>query len=505
MPEETADDATGGAEAGSAGGSEAGSAGGSEAGPAAGPGAGPAGGSAGGSGAGASVGSAAGSGAGGAVTVKRRSPFAAVHDSWDFKGLPREVGILSAVAFCVALGFGIVAPAIPIFAQEFHVSAFWASSVISAFALMRLVGALPAGWLVDRVGERTTLIVGLTIVAVSSAFAGLSSSFVQLVALRGIGGLGSAMFTVSALALLLRVAAPEQRGRAAAVWQGGFLLGGIVGPFFGGLVLGISIRLPFFVYAATLGAAVVVVAVTMSRTHLLDGPQKSKAAAEEAAEGPSHWAQLRHALRDRAYVTALSVNLGNGFASFGLRSAIIPLFVVNALQLPAAWVGYGAFVSALVQAPLLFVAGPATDIRGRRFALMLGTGITAFGFFILAARESLPWFLVSMAIFGAGAAFLGSGPAAVVGDITGGRREGPIVATFQMMSDVGAVAGPLLAGWIVTATDSYTLAFGVGTAVLLVTFLMSVTMPETLGRPTARHHDQTPVTTDGIDGQTAET
>ncbi|MFN8146408.1 MAG: MFS transporter [Candidatus Nanopelagicales bacterium] len=434
------------------------------------------------------------------VSPKRRSPFAAVHDSWDFKGLPREVGILSAVAFCVALGFGIVAPAIPIFAQEFHVSAFWASSVISAFALMRLVGALPAGWLVDRTGERTTLIVGLTIVAVSSALAGFSTSFVQLVVLRGIGGLGSAMFTVSALALLLRVAAPEQRGRAAAVWQGGFLLGGIVGPFFGGLVLGISIRLPFFVYAATLGAAVVVVAVTMSHTHLLDAPEKKAKAARESA----HWSQLRQALRDRAYVTALSVNLGNGFASFGLRSAIIPLFVVNALHLSPAWVGYGAFASALVQAPLLFVAGPATDTRGRRFALMLGTGITATGFLLLAARESLPWFLVSMAIFGAGAAFLGSGPAAVVGDITGGRREGPIVATFQMMSDVGAVAGPLLAGWIVTATSSYTLAFGVGTVVLVITFLMSATMPETLGRATARHHDATPVTTDGIDGQTAE-
>jgi MFS family permease len=420
---------------------------------------------------------------------KRRSPFASMRAAWDFQGLPREVVVLSAVAFCVALGFGIVAPAIPIFAQEFNVTAFWASSVISAFALMRLVGALPAGWLVDRVGERTTLIVGLTIVAVSSAFAGFSSSFVQLVVLRGIGGLGSAMFTVSALALLLRVAQPEQRGRAAAVWQGGFLLGGIVGPFFGGLVLGISIRLPFFVYAATLGAAVVVVILTLSRTHLLDGPEKA-AGAHPPAES-ARWAQLRHALRDRAYVTALSVNLGNGFASFGLRSAIIPLFVVNALQLPAAWVGYGAFVSALVQAPLLFVAGPATDTRGRRFALMLGTGITALGFLLLAARESLPWFLVSMAIFGAGAAFLGSGPAAVVGDITGGRREGPIVATFQMMSDVGAVAGPLLAGWIVTATGSYTLAFGVGTAVLATTFLMSATMPETLGRPSARHHDTT--------------
>ena len=103
------------------------------------------------------------------MSDRKPSPLAAARAAWDFKGMPREVVVLSAVAFCVALGFGIVAPAIPIFAQEFQVSAFWARSVISAFALMRLVGALPAGWLVDRVGERTTLIVGLTIVAVSSA------------------------------------------------------------------------------------------------------------------------------------------------------------------------------------------------------------------------------------------------------------------------------------------------------------------------------------------------
>lgn len=414
----------------------------------------------------------------------RRSPFAAARAQWDFQGLPREVVVLSAVAFCVALGFGIVAPAIPLFAQEFDVTAFWASAVISAFALMRLFGALPAGWLVDRTGERMTLIIGLTIVAASSAVAGLSTTFVQLIVLRGIGGLGSAMFTVSALALLLRVAAPDQRGRAAAVFQGGFLLGGIVGPFFGGLVLGISIRLPFFVYAATLGAAVIVVIVTLSRAHLLDAPDKTAAAA--AADEGARWRQLRNALRDRAYVTALSVNLGNGFASFGLRSAIVPLFVVNALALPAAWVGYGAFVSALVQAPLLFIAGPATDTRGRRFALMLGTGLTAVAFVVLAGFETLPGFLLAMAIFGAGAAYLGSGPAAVVGDITGGRREGPIVATFQMMSDVGAVIGPLLAGAIVTATDSYTLGFTVGAVVLALTFLMSATMPETLGRAKAQ-------------------
>jgi len=402
------------------------------------------------------------------------------------EGLPREVAVLSAVAFCVALGFGILAPAIPIFADQFQVSEFWASAVISTFALMRLVGALPAGWLVDRTGERFTLALGLAIVAVSSAVAGLSTSFVQLLVLRGVGGLGSAMFTVSALALLLRVAAPEQRGRSAAAFQGGFLLGGIVGPFVGGVVLGISIRLPFFVYAATLGAAVVVAVTTLSRAHLLDAPAKP---AKDAAPEPDQLStrdQMRHALKDRAYVTALAINLGNGFASFGLRSAIIPLFVVKALDLAPEWAGYGALASALVQAPLLGRAGRVTDTRGRRIALMLGTGITAAGFVVLAFFETLPAFLVAMGILGAGAAFLGAGPSAVVGDITGGRREGPVVATFQMMSDVGAIAGPLIAGAIVASTSSYTLGFLTGAVVLALTFLMSATMPETLGRAKAK-------------------
>ncbi len=442
-------------------------------------------------------------GDGGPMTTAsgRRSPGEWLRDTPWLRGLPREVAVLSAVAFCVALGFGIVGPAIPIFADEFGVTPFWASAVVSVFAAMRLAGALPAGWLVDRLGERITLATGLTIVAVSSAFAGFSTTYPQLLILRGIGGLGSAMFTVSALALLLRVAAPEQRGRSAAAFQGGFLLGGVAGPAVGGLVLGISIRLPFFVYAATLGLAVIVVVTTMARTHLLDAPSASAPIGDATATYSSWWL-LREALRKRAYVTALAVNLGNGFTSFGLRSAIVPLFVVNSLGLDKAWAGYGALASAAVQAPLLSRAGRVTDTRGRRVALVLGTGTTVVGFVALAATGSLWAYLAAMGVLGAGAAFLGAGPSAVVGDITGGRREGPVVATFQMMSDVGAIAGPLIAGAIVTATGSYSLGFLVGAGVLAVTFGMAATMPETL-RATSPAAPATAATDDGPDGQTA--
>ena len=131
------------------------------------------------------------------------------------RGLPGEVGVLAAIAFCVALGFGIVAPAIPVFARTFGVTALLAGAVISVFALMRLITSPGAGALVNRVGERVVLSTGLAIVAVSSFFAGFAQDYVQLLVLRGVGGIGSAMFTVSAMALLLRVAGPEQRGRAA--------------------------------------------------------------------------------------------------------------------------------------------------------------------------------------------------------------------------------------------------------------------------------------------------
>ena len=136
---------------------------------------------------------------------------------------------------------------------------------------------------------------------------------------------------------------------------------------------------------------------------------------------------------------------------------------------------------------------------------MIGTSATLVGFLGLAITGSWWAFLLTMGVLGAGAAFLGSGPSAVVGDITGGRREGPVVATYQMMSDVGAIAGPLVAGALVTVTGSYSLGFLVGAGILAITLGLATRMPETLNRGRAQHHDQTPVTTDGIDGQTSET
>ena len=401
--------------------------------------------------------------------------------------LPREVAVLSTIAFFVALGFGILIPSLPIFASTFGVNAFQAGMVISVFALVRFVTSPLSGSLVNRLGERIVLSSGLLIVALSSLVAGFSQSYLQLLLLRGAGGLGSSMFTVSAMALLLRVTTSQQRGRASSAFQGGFLFGGVAGPAVGGLVVAWSIRAPFFVYAATLLVATAVSLVFLSRVRLQDREEQVSSGHANKRE------ELRAALKDKAYQAALGSNLITGFVIFGLRSSIVPLFVVEGLQRGASLSGIGFLVAAAAQAIFLLPAGRMADLRGRRPALLFGTISSAFGMALLAFSDlatnilgtaglaGVILFLVAMAVQGFGGAFMGSAPAALVGDIMGGRKGGVVIATFQMMSDVGAIVGPLIAGLLVDAFD-FDWAFAAGAALALIPIFLVLRMRETLVR-----------------------
>ncbi len=405
-----------------------------------------------------------------------------------FVGLPREVAVLVAVAVAVAVGFGVVAPAIPLFARSFGVGSFAAGAVISAFAVMRFASALGGGRLVDAFGERAILAVGIGIVAVSTGLAGLAQSYSQLLILRGLGGIGSAMFTVSAIALLFRVVDSGSRGRASGLFQGGFLIGGLLGPLAGGFLTGVSLRLPFFVYAVSLIAAGGIGVLFLSAAKLRPVPEAGAAgaptAAEERAEVTS--TTVAEAWAQPAYRTAVSVNFAIGWALFGVRMSLVPIFVTDAMGQQAVWIGVGFLCSSVAQAALLLAAGQFVDRRGRRPALVLGSAVTAASFVVLALSTALPVFLVAMTAIGVGGAFVGTAPGAVVGDIMKGRG-GRVVAAFQMASDLGAITGPLAAGWLADNV-SFASAFFLSAAVLLGAMVMSLRMPETLRRDDPRSH-----------------
>lgn len=385
--------------------------------------------------------------------------------------------MLASIAFSVALGFGIVAPAIPLFARSFGVTAFAASTVVSVFALTRLISSPISGFLIEKVGERVVLASGLIIVAVTTGFAGAANDFFHLLLLRGLSGFGSAMFTVSAMSLVVRLAPRDLRARATSVYQGGFLAGTLFGPVLGAAVLGISIRAPFFLYSITVSIAAIIASVFLS------GARTAQPAETELPQSSSSSLRLIDGFRHAGYRAAFTVSFTIGFTIFGLRAAAVPLYVTEELMAAASLVAYGFFVGSVTQIAILLPAGKYADTRGRREAMVIGSVFAVISAILLMGWQSPLGYLVSMGVGGLAGAFLSSTPAAIVGDVVEGRRRGPLLAAFQMAADVGGITGPLVAGLVVDGYG-FTATFAIGVVATVISLIVSLLMPKKY-KPTA--------------------
>ena len=396
-------------------------------------------------------------------------------------GLPAEIWILVTASFVIALGFGIVAPALPQYARSFGVGVTAASAVISAFALMRLLFAPLSGRLVQRSGERPVYLTGLLIVALSTGACAFAQGYWQLLIFRGLGGIGSTMFTVSAIGLIIRMSPPQSRARVSGLYATSFLLGSISGPLLGSALIGFGLRVPFAIYSVALLVAAAVVYFRL-RDSTLAKPDTST---------DVRTMTLREGLARSPYRASLMSNFANGWAVMGVRTAMVPLFVVEALHRSDALSGIALTVFAVGNAIVLLPAGRLSDRWGRRPFLIVGATVCGAATIAMGLTDNLWLFFVASLIGGMGSGLINPAQQAAVADVIGSTaRGGPVLAVFQMVADVGSVVGPLVAGLLVQHF-SYATAFTVTGALLLVAALCWVAVPETLVRaePSGRDTD----------------
>jgi DHA1 family tetracycline resistance protein-like MFS transporter len=386
--------------------------------------------------------------------------------------LPREVWVLLVAVFLIAIGFGVVAPALPAFAASFNVGITAISMITSAFSVVRLVFAPASGRLVTAFGERSIYLWGLVIVAVSTGACGWTESYWQLLVVRSLGGIGSIMFTVSAVGLVLRMSPPTLRGRASGLWSTSFLLGTIGGPMVGGLLAGFSTRAPFAAYTVTTLLAAFVTWFFLRRSPL--------ATAKPARDERS--LTVRSAIRNRAYLAALVSAFANGWMAFGVRFSLLPLFVVAGLHQDKVVVGVALSMFAAGTASVLLISGRVADILGRRPLVLLGLGVAAIGAFGLGLAPSTPVFLTACLLAGIGSGVLNPAQTAAVADVIGtGAGGSPVLAGFQMAADFGGITGPLIAGAIADVW-SYRAAFVLTGLTSALAFAVWLVAPETLMR-----------------------
>ncbi|WP_345041325.1 MFS transporter [Georgenia daeguensis] len=384
--------------------------------------------------------------------------------------LPREIWVLVSAAFVIAMGYGLVSPVLPQFARSFDVGVTAASVVVSVFAFFRLVFAPVGGRLIGRMGERPVYLAGLLVVAGSTAATAFAQSYAQLLVFRGLGGIGSTMFTVSAMGLIVRLAPPTARGRASSAYGTAFLLGNIGGPLAGGLLAEAGLRVPFLVYAASLLVATAVVAVFLRPAALRPPPGTAQLPAM----------RLRDALAHPAYRAALVSAFANGWSNFGVRVAVLPLFAAASLTAGPWAAGAALAAFAIGNAVALTPAGRASDARGRKPLLVTGLLVNGALTAALGLTGDLVALLVVSALAGVGVGMLNPAQQATVADVVGsGRTAGPVLAAFQMCSDAGQILGPVLAGLLVDHVG-YGAAFALSGAITLVAAAVWVRAPETL-------------------------
>ena len=389
--------------------------------------------------------------------------------------LPRDIKVMLVAAFLIALGFGLVAPVLPQFATTFDVGATAAAMIVSIFAFMRLVFAPAGGALIVRLGERPVYVAGLLIVAASTAACAFAQDYWQLLVFRGLGGAGSVMFTVASMALVVRLAPPESRGRVSGAYASAFLIGNVCGPVVGGLLAGFGLRVPFLVYAAALVLAALVVQTQLSHVPAASRPDGSTAPAME----------LREALRDSAYRAGLFSSFANGWATFGVRMATVPLFAVAALNAGPESAGWALAVFAAANAVALTFSGKLADSLGRKPMMISGLLVTGTATAAIGFTHELLWFLLATAVAGIGSGLLGPAQQAAMADVIGNERSGGrVLAIFQMTADTGAIIGPVLAGLLADRLG-YGWAFGVTGGVLVAAAAGWLLARETFKRPSS--------------------
>lgn len=392
-----------------------------------------------------------------------------------FRALPADLRISALIAFVVALGFGVIAPALPLLAAEFGVGSAVVGAAISAFAVVRLATAVVNSRFVQRFGERRVIAWGLWLQGATMIVASFAPDFTLLITLRAIGGMGSSAFTIAAMSLVLRTAPPDARGSGISTFQLGFMLGAIAGPAAGGVLADVNPRLPFLLYGVTL-----LVAAAISQLKLSPGvppPSGPRPAGAPSAEtGP-----LPRGTYVRAFTAALVASFTVGWLFYGLRNSTILVFATDELDSSGTFIGVAMLGTAVTQVISVRAFGRWADTRGRRPAMITAgvLGCVAVALLCLPPGEAV--FLASMALLGVAGGGLSATPAALLADISG-SSPARNVAWFNMSSDVGAIIGPVAAGAVADAL-SFQTAFLITTLILGVVVVSSAAMRETLAAP----------------------
>jgi DHA1 family tetracycline resistance protein-like MFS transporter len=371
--------------------------------------------------------------------------------------------IIFITVFIDLLGFGIIIPLLPFYAQSFGASAFTIGLLGTSFSLMQFIFSPIWGRWSDKIGRKPIILLGLMGSCVSYLALALATSLPLIFFARIIGGIAGANIP-TAQAYIADVTTPENRAKGMGMVGAAFGLGFIFGPAIGGLLSRFGPEAPmWFASALCFGNFV-------AAWFLL--PESRKVTAETKTLGRME--AFRHALTNPALVLLLALYfiVTMAFSSFEATFALFSEarfgFTSTSIGFLFAFIGV---VLALIQGVLVHKVvkrvGEARLIPAAIFCIALGVGLVPFVW-------SVPTLLVALGILAVGMGFNNPSLSSMVSRLSNKDDQGGILGLASSLASLGRVVGPAAGGFLYDAygmTTPYVSASGLMFVAFAVSFV----------------------------------
>lgn len=361
-----------------------------------------------------------------------------------------------------SIGEGAILPIVPLVATDLGASLAVAGLVAAMVMLGELVGDIPSGWVVARIGERTAMIWATLLTVIGLVAAILAPTPLLL----GLGmllvGLATAVFSLARHAFMTSFVPREYRARALSTVGGTFRFGYFIGPFISAAVIHLTgdTRSVFWVFIIGCVSAAIALVVLKDPTAVL-------AAKRAPTEGEEFVAEESHGLFRTIWASrAVLLRLGTGAGLVGAmrasRQVILPLWAVS-IGIADTQTAIIIGIAGAVDFALFYAGGQIMDRFGRLWTAVPSMIGLAAGHLALAFTHDAPsaatWFIAAAMLMSV-ANGIGSGILMTLGaDLADQRNPAPFLGAWRFTGDAGSAAAPLA---LSALTAAVSLAFAGG-------------------------------------------
>jgi MFS family permease len=354
--------------------------------------------------------------------------------------------LASAMVFLDLTFFTAIAPLLPTYVHDLHMSTAQAGILSAAYAAGTLVAALPGGYVASRFGPRRTVIWGLCGLGFASLLFGLLDSPWPLDAARFIQGIAGALIWSGALTWIINSYPDDQRGSVIGTALGTAVAGSLLGPALGALAASVGTK-PVFS-----GVLVVALALAWIASRFPDTVVRENQPLREVLA----------CMIDRPLIEA-AIFVSSPSLMFGAIDVLLPLRI-NSLGGGHALIAVGFIGGAAIESVLSPLAGRLSDRVGRRAPYVLGMAICAVAMVFFALADSLGTVIASLLLTSLGSGFCFAPAMTLISDSAevSGLHQGYAVAVTNMAwaaaQVLGGVAGAGIAGVTGDAAPSIAIA-----------------------------------------------